>query len=105
MWPFKKSAPSPALDPIGDICRAIIDRPWEWTFDDVALRHTSGVAVVVTPDPTKPSAPPGVALRMVEVRLSQSDDDAYRLACAIEANMAARVLAAGKLSAPSPQEV
>lgn len=56
MWPFSTKPPDPQQpDPIGDICRLLAEKPWEWEAGETdeededertpALTHLSGVEV------------------------------------------------------------
>ncbi len=51
MWPFRRHPPTAVADPIGDICRLLCERWWEWAANrskegSPALQHSSGTFIV-----------------------------------------------------------
>ncbi len=107
MWPFRPRPPrapasdpiaTPTPDPIGDICRALAERPWEWSADTRnVLAHTSGVRIEWDQVPSNPAYPLTSAKRTAAVviqdgiRSVQSERDSARLDGALAARAAALV--------------
>lgn len=104
MWPFR-SRPSvqPASDPVGAICRLLVDRWWEWapgqTEDGGAqLAHTSGVCLSwemrLDPRPYKYGRAPLVSISMANengILTEMPFGDSARIYAAIQAHAAARI--------------
>jgi len=94
----RKRKPKP--DPIGDICRSLAERPWEWTqvgntVDE--LSHKSGVILRLSDVPRDPLYPLAGGTKMVFTIIAtgtatdQSDADSQRIASALLARSAAIV--------------
>lgn len=94
-------------DPVGDLCRLLVERPWEWETNDDAedsnvLSHPSGVSVSWLNNEYRSSGKYGPEVWLVigreSVRLS--NDDADRVAAAITGSAVARV---GRKPRPFPE--
>ncbi len=88
---FTRTSSPPKPDPIGDICRSLAERPWEWEASthaamfDAKLVHVSGVALVYNHHGVWLANGPGC----LAVSCSRRDD--ARLLFAINARAAALV--------------
>lgn len=100
---FKRKLPALHSDPIGGICRLLVERPWEWTAaestpnDDSAvgpeLTHVSGVSLIWDFDVTLDRAEVWMSCASGKNALSiqQPRADAQRLFKAIQGHAAAKV--------------